>query len=181
MDYAMWEKRAGRKGAACVATLVERLGFVPDAWQARVLESGARRGILNCARQCGKSTVTAVMAVEQAYTQAESLTLVVSPSARQSGEFLRKAAQFAKKLGVSRKGDGDNEMSLPSVVTSKPAIGGHLKTGHRSGRTQGMKLFYTSTARSGKLHSQSCSDPQRSDPTNGRERGAFGFAFKGRF
>jgi hypothetical protein len=52
------------------------------------------------------------MAVEQAYRQAESLTLVVSPSARQSGEFLRKAAQFARKLEVKRKGDGDNEMSL---------------------------------------------------------------------
>jgi hypothetical protein len=112
MDYEIEEKRAGRKEASGVATVLERLGFVPDAWQARVLESGARQGILNCSRQCGKSTVTAIMAVEQAYTQAESLTLVVSPSARQSGEFLRKAAQFARKLEVSRKGDGDNEMSL---------------------------------------------------------------------
>ena len=95
-----------------MATVLERLGFVPDAWQARVLKSGARQGILNCSRQCGKSTVTAVMAVERAYTQAESLTLVVSPSARQSGEFLRKAAQFARKLEMRRKGDGDNEMSM---------------------------------------------------------------------
>jgi len=112
MDYAMEEKCAGKKGAAGVATVVERMGFAPDAWQARVLGSGARQGILNCSRQCGKSTVTAVMAVERAYTQAESLTLVVSPSARQSGEFLRKAAQFARKLEVRRKGDGDNEMSM---------------------------------------------------------------------
>ncbi|MDP3001112.1 MAG: terminase family protein, partial [Bryobacterales bacterium] len=108
----MEETRGGMRRAAVVATVLERLGFVPDAWQARVLKSGARQGILNCARQCGKSTVTAVMAVERAYTEAESLTLVVSPSARQSGEFLRKAAQFARKLDVNRKGDGDNEMSL---------------------------------------------------------------------
>src|SRR5512140_1969507 len=100
MDYEMEEKCAGRKRAARVATAVERMGFVPDAWQARVLKSGARQGILNCSRQCGKSTVTAVMAVERAYTVAESLTLVVSPSARQSGEFLRKAARFARKLEI---------------------------------------------------------------------------------
>jgi hypothetical protein len=47
-------------------------------FRARVLESGAKRVMLNCTRQCGKSTVTAVKAVEQAYTEAESLTLVVS-------------------------------------------------------------------------------------------------------
>jgi hypothetical protein len=110
--YEVGEKAGEERQAASKATVVERLGFVPDAWQARVLKSGARQGILNCARQCGKSTVTAVMAVERAYTEAESLTLVVSPSARQSGEFLRKAARFARKLGVSRKGDGDNEMSM---------------------------------------------------------------------
>ena len=110
--YAVGENAGEERQGACVATVAERLGFVPDAWQARVLESEVRQGILNCARQCGKSTVTAVMAVERAYTQAESLTLVVSPSARQSGEFLRKAAQFARKLEVRRKGDGDNEMSL---------------------------------------------------------------------
>jgi len=41
-----------------------------------------------------------------------SLTLVVSPSARQSGEFVRKAAGFARLLGMPVKGDGDNEISL---------------------------------------------------------------------
>jgi hypothetical protein len=112
MSYAIGEKGRRMTSAAGEATFLERLGFVPDAWQARVLESGAKRVMLNCSRQCGKSTVTAVKAVEQTYTQAESLTLVVGPSARQSGEFLRKAAQLARKLGVARKGDGDNEMSL---------------------------------------------------------------------
>ena len=37
---------------------------------------------------------------------------MVSPSARQSGEFLRKAAGFARRLGIRPKGDGDNEISL---------------------------------------------------------------------
>jgi len=54
----------------------ETLGFWPDPAQERVLASGSRRGILNCTRQWGKSTVTAAKAVHQAYTEGESLTLV---------------------------------------------------------------------------------------------------------
>jgi phage FluMu gp28-like protein len=83
-----------------------------DAEQGRILGSGRRRGILNCTRQWGKSTIAAAKAVLEAWDKAGSLSLVVSPSARQSGEFVRKAAGFARLLGVERKGDGDNEMSL---------------------------------------------------------------------
>ena len=90
----------------------EKLGFWPDAAQERVLVSGSHHGILNCTRQWGKSTVTAAKAVHQAYTVDGSLTLVVSPSGRQSGEFVRKAEGFAQKLGIRPKGDGENEMSL---------------------------------------------------------------------
>jgi hypothetical protein len=67
---------------------------------------------LNCSRQWGKSTITAAKAIHQAYHTAESLTVVVSPSGRQSGEFLRKATGFARLLGIRPKGDGDNEISL---------------------------------------------------------------------
>jgi phage FluMu gp28-like protein len=90
----------------------EKLKFEPDAAQARVLAATSKTGLLNCARQWGKSTLTAAMGVHQAFTEAESLTLVVSPSARQSGEFVRKAAQFAQRLGIRPRGDGDNDSSL---------------------------------------------------------------------
>jgi hypothetical protein len=89
----------------------ERLGFDPDEKQALVLNSRGR-GILNCSRQWGKSTTTAAKAVHRAYCWPESLVIVVSPSARQSGEFLRKAAGFVRKLGIQKRGDGDNEISL---------------------------------------------------------------------
>jgi hypothetical protein len=89
-----------------------RLGLTADSLQASVLALEPHRGILNCSRQWGKSTITAAKAVHQAYTEAESLVLVVSPSARQTGEFLRKAAGFVRKLQIRAKGDGDNEMSL---------------------------------------------------------------------
>ena len=90
----------------------ERLGLAADPLQARVLSTARRRGMLNCSRQWGKSTITAAKAVHQAQTEAGSLTLVVSPSARQSGEFLRKASAFVRMLKIRVKGDGDNEMSL---------------------------------------------------------------------
>jgi hypothetical protein len=94
-------------------------GFTPDAKQARVLSTTIHRGILNCTRQWGKSTISAAKAVHQAISEPGSLTIVVSPSARQSGEFVRKAAGFARKLGIKTKGDGDNEISLAFPTGSR--------------------------------------------------------------
>jgi hypothetical protein len=104
--------RAGTDGDDPAEWAREKLGFEPDTTQARVLRSGSKRGLLNCCRQWGKSTVTAAKAVHQACSAAKSLTLVVSPSARQSGEFIRKASAFAQALKIRPKGDGDNEISL---------------------------------------------------------------------
>ena len=70
----------------------EKLGFAPDGVQQRLLMSKGRRVILNCTRQWGKSTVTAAKAVYQATHEAESLTIAVSPSARQTGEFRARRA-----------------------------------------------------------------------------------------
>ena len=90
----------------------ERLGLTADDLQARVLRTATKRGILNCSRQWGKSTITAAKAIHYALHTTESLTIVVSPSARQSGEFLRKVSDFLRKLGIRPRGDGDNDMSL---------------------------------------------------------------------
>jgi hypothetical protein len=72
-----WWREVSRDAAEWVR---EKLGFTPDAQQARVLATEAKRGLLHCTRQWGK-----------AYHGAESLTLVVSPSARRSGEFVQAA------------------------------------------------------------------------------------------
>jgi terminase large subunit-like protein len=89
-----------------------RLGFEPDAAQVEVLRSEAKRGILNCTRQWGKSTVGAAKAVHRAQTRAGSLVLVASPTERQSAELLRKANAMLRKLGVQARGDGSNTASL---------------------------------------------------------------------
>ena len=43
---------------------------------------------------------------------AGSLVLVASPGERQSAEFLRKAAEMVRRLGMEARGDGDNAISL---------------------------------------------------------------------
>jgi hypothetical protein len=106
------ERGSKRRAAVEVAGWEGWLGFEPDEKQGDLLRRGVRRLVLNCSRQWGKSTITAANAVTRAQAQAGSLTLVVSPSARQSGEFLRKAAAFVTRMGIRPRGDGDNEISL---------------------------------------------------------------------
>jgi hypothetical protein len=90
----------------------EALKFTPDAHQAQVLTSPHSRGLLNCTRQWGKSTVIALKAVHRGLFRPESMILVVSPSERQSREFLRKAKRFVSRLKIPIRGDGDNQVSL---------------------------------------------------------------------
>jgi hypothetical protein len=110
------KRKSRAKSALEVADAAEfariRLGFSPDAKQTEILQASAKRGILNCSRQWGKSTVTAAKAVHRAYTQAGSVILVASPSERQSAEFLRKAKGMVRKLGIRPRGDGDNAASV---------------------------------------------------------------------
>jgi hypothetical protein len=54
-----------------------KLGLYPDEKQALVLRSASKRGVLNCARQWGKSTITAAKAVHEAVQRQGSLILVV--------------------------------------------------------------------------------------------------------
>jgi hypothetical protein len=90
----------------------EVLDFEPDEPQARVLASCARRGILNCTRQWGKSTITAAKAVHRAATRGGSLIVVIGPSGRQSGEFIEKARRFVACTGIAVRGDGINRDSI---------------------------------------------------------------------
>ena len=90
----------------------ERLEFSADETQTLVMNGRIHRGLLNCTRQWGKSTITAIMAVHRAHFRQGSLTIAVSPSGRQTGEFLRKAKGFARRLRIKARGDGDNEISM---------------------------------------------------------------------
>ena len=60
--------------------LAERLELSPDSWQEEFLGSTSDRILLNCCRQAGKSTMTALLGVHTAVYQPESLVLMLSPS-----------------------------------------------------------------------------------------------------
>lgn len=106
----------GKTGSPLVLTgsafAQQSLRFAADEKQRLVLDSGAKRAILNCSRQWGKSTVAAAKAVHRAWTLPGALVLLASPTERQTREFMRKAADFVRQMGVLPRGDGDNDISL---------------------------------------------------------------------
>jgi hypothetical protein len=106
------EERETGTGPDAVLFARERLGLAPDDPQCEVLRSTAKRGILNCTRQWGKSTVAAAKALHRAFTTPKCLVLVASPGERQSAEWMRKAGDMLDQMGVPRRGDGDNSISL---------------------------------------------------------------------
>ncbi|MBL8212580.1 MAG: terminase family protein, partial [Bryobacterales bacterium] len=95
-----------------VAFTRDLLGLQPDPLQAEILSSRARRGILCCTRQWGKSTIVAAKAVHQAFLHPDSTILVSGPCERQSALLVRKCADMLLTLGVPKRGDGHNRISL---------------------------------------------------------------------
>jgi hypothetical protein len=65
-----------------------------DAWQQDLLQSEADRIILNCSRQSGKSTTSALLALHTAIYSPGSLCLLLSPSLRQSSELFQTVKGF---------------------------------------------------------------------------------------
>ncbi len=95
-----------------VAFATERLEFTPDAWQEKVLQSAGQNILLNCSRQAGKSTTTAIIALHEAFYWPESLILLVSPSLRQSRELFVKVCGFLRMLEPRPILEEDNRLSF---------------------------------------------------------------------
>ncbi|MFN2489875.1 MAG: hypothetical protein ABR529_09095 [Actinomycetota bacterium] len=72
------------------AQLARDVGLTPDPWQEDFLRSASTRQLVLCSRQSGKTTMSAIRAVHTALYAPGSLTLLVNPSERQSGEAARK-------------------------------------------------------------------------------------------
>ena len=75
------------------ALIFRDAGLEPDPWQAEYVRSSARQNLVLCSRQVGKSTAAAVRAWKRARYHERSLTLIVSPSLRQSQETFRKVQE----------------------------------------------------------------------------------------
>ncbi len=92
--------------------LAEQAGIYPDRWQRNVLRSPAPRQLLNCCRQSGKSTTTAILALHTAIYAPKSLTLLLSPGERQSKELLKKVMDVYRALDRPVPSDTENKLEL---------------------------------------------------------------------
>lgn len=100
-------------------------GIVADPWQADVLRSDDRRILLNCSRQSGKSTTTAIIGLHRAIYTPGSLILLLSPSLRQSAELFRTVARLYSATGATVPSTAESRLRLElengSRVISLPA------------------------------------------------------------
>jgi len=88
------------------------LGLEPDSWQEDLLRSDADRVLLNCSRQSGKSTISAIIALHRALYHPGSLVLALAPALRQSQELFGKIAGFYRDLGRPVAPQGERKLSL---------------------------------------------------------------------
>lgn len=109
----------------------ERLKIDPDPWQAEVMMSSAKRILLNCSRQSGKSTSSSIIALHQALYYPGSLILLISPSLRQSSELFKKVQTFYKMLPDRPKLPEDNKLSMAldngSRIVSLPSSESNIR------------------------------------------------------
>lgn len=112
------------------ATIMRDAGMVPDVWQEDVLNSEARRLLLLCSRQSGKSTTCASLAVNQAIYD-PGLVLLIAPAQRQSAELFRKVTEVYRALPDVPKVTQESAMRLElangSRIIALPSTEGTIR------------------------------------------------------
>ena len=83
-----------------------------DPWQKKLLRSRSDRVLLNCSRQSGKSTMTAIIALHQALYTDDSLILCLAPALRQSQELSAKVLTFYRELGRPYPSQTEGKLTL---------------------------------------------------------------------
>ncbi len=78
--------------------LARDCGITPDTIQAELLTTTARKTLVCCCRQWGKSTITAIVALHEALYAAPAMVVVISPSQPQSTELFKKIHGFWEEL-----------------------------------------------------------------------------------
>ena len=87
------------------------LGFELDDWQKDVVRFEGQRLLMLIGRQCGKTTAASIKALHTALFYPNSLTLIVSPSIRQSSEMFRSITKMMELLDDPPKKLEDNKLS----------------------------------------------------------------------
>lgn len=108
------------RGALDPVAFAVRAGLTdPDDWQERVLRSTAPRVLLNCSRQSGKSTISALVALHRAIYYPGSLILLLAPTLRQSQELFAKVSSFYGTLGKPVAAETQRRLGLELENTSR--------------------------------------------------------------
>jgi hypothetical protein len=94
------------------AVFARALKVEPDPWQRALLQSTSDRVLLNCCRQSGKSTMTAIIALHRALYHPGSLILCLAPALRQSQELFAKVLGFYRDLGRPVIPHAERKLSL---------------------------------------------------------------------
>jgi hypothetical protein len=89
-----------------------QLGLTPDPWQEELLRSRSDRLLLNCSRQSGKSTMTALITLHRAIYRPGSLILCLAPALRQSQELFAKVLGFYRDLDRPADPRSERKLSL---------------------------------------------------------------------
>ena len=84
----------------------------PDAWQADVMRSPSHRLLLNCARQTGKSTTTAIIALHSAIFRPDQTILLLSPTLEQSKELFHKCTVYYGRTGAILPSSSETKQRL---------------------------------------------------------------------
>lgn len=109
-----------RRAADPCATFETAVGAPPELWQAAVLGSRARKQVLLCARQVGKSWTVAAAASHRARYRRDQLVLIVSPSQRQSDEQLARCRVVLRRLGRVEGNASELRLDNGSRIVSLP-------------------------------------------------------------
>jgi hypothetical protein len=108
----MVELRDDLKLALDRVAFARAAGLEPDEWQRRLLRSTSDRLLLNCSRQSGKSTMTAVITLHRAIYHPGSLILCLAPALRQSQELFAKVLDFYRNLARPAPPSAERKLSL---------------------------------------------------------------------
>lgn len=112
------------------ASIMADAGMAADGWQRDVLNSDARRMLLLCSRQSGKSTTCAALAVNQAIYD-PGLVLLIAPAQRQSAELFRKVNEVYRALPnvpkVVQESAMRMELSNGSRIIALPGTEGTIR------------------------------------------------------
>jgi hypothetical protein len=123
--------RAGQRAPvpSNCAEFARELGIIPDPWQERLLRSEAARVLLLCARQTGKSTMAALLALHRALWVSGSTILILAPAERQAKETFGKAARMYISLGEAIPADSYRKLGMELANRSRiEALPGTEKT-----------------------------------------------------